>query len=164
MNFEQTYTLLKHAVNGNKALYRHIKKTYGHDVMLDIAKNVPSFNATVRVLTRGPRKGLEVVTVVESAVAIDRDQMSFYLSGLPSYDAFTDVAMFIPNEKGQTMYSLVLGDADNDIDYQLNWYTCYNQDKNLLQFLKPHLKSELTSLSAQTVSKWEQQNPTMRSN
>jgi len=105
---------------------------------------IPSAVLKQRVITRGKNAGFRRITYNRNYVlsANDIDKLFVYMTGLPKSE-YVALRHFIQNEKGQTMFSLVLNDDTKDAEYVAHWHDVYNRTQHLRTKCYAHLARDL---------------------
>ena len=105
----------------------------GNDIYDMVPKEIIS---TTKIISRGPRKGMRKSTYfVRDLTADQKELIAFNMTGLSAVQLKL-VHSFIKNEKGQTMFSLVLAaDSESADDYKQQWYDVWKRDRWVLDNL-----------------------------
>ena len=115
-----------------------------------LADVIPSAVCEDRIMTRGKNKGKRklVYNGGYTLTAHDRDTLFLLMSGL-NEQQYSRARFFVKNEKGQTMFSLVLGETTypNDhprYEYQQGWMKSFQNSKHLRHLLRVSDELDMT--------------------
>jgi hypothetical protein len=125
---KQMSTLLKFAQDGTRSLVKHINRNYPNDaqaIFEAMADCMPNLVAEDRKLSRGPRKGLRVITFYDLPGPTTEQTVAFELTGVTSWSAFYKQVEQYAKEESMTL--VVLDDTRSRPDqlgltpYKKHW-------------------------------------------
>jgi hypothetical protein len=121
-----------------------------------LADKMPTIVCDDKVITRGKNKGERRVTYWDRKLSDqERNQLAMLLTGMATFeDAQSVNHYFREDEDNKTMYTLVLGDADERFHYQAHWYHTFKEHEHLKAKLLPHLQQYVRTKDEVVAAKW----------